>query len=376
MAACIFMIAGATRAPAQGPAENAPAIPAVVMREARPLRLPGVRRPDGSEVVDSNSPAHWDGDTLYVFNSDDHPWRFSGPDLFHLGNPIDTFLGHTNNRLSIWIESTWRDDDGTLYGWYHYEPDDVCRSDAHLPTAPRIGALQSRDNGASWKDIGFVLEAPLDSLRCETASPWDAGGEGDFSVILDREKKYFYFYFSSYVRQFPEQGVGVARMRYQDRGHPSGKVWKWYRGHWSEPGLGGHLTPVFPAKVDWHRKDADIFWGPAVHWNKFLNTFVIVLNHAINTSMKQEGIYITFDRDLADPNAWITPHKILSRDEIQEAMAGARGDPVIVENGWYPEIISMEKGGSDKLVGRTGRFFLAGLSRLEIVFLRPGEKAE
>ena len=363
----------AQRRPAETEVE-AGSLLSVRLREAPVLRMPGVKRPNGSRVVDSNSPVYWAGDTLYMLNSDDHPWRFTGPNLYHLGNPLMTSLGWPNDRLSIWIESTWRDEDGTLYAWFHYEPDDVCNSNAHLPTAPRIGALRSKDNGATWQDIGFVLEAPLDSLRCNTGSPWDAGGEGDFSVILDRKRQYFYFFFSSYVRQFPEQGVGVARMRYQDRDHPSGKVSKWYRGQWSEPGLGGHFTPIFPAKINWHQKNADLFWGPAIHWNKYLNTFVIVLNHAMDAAMTQEGIYITFNHDLDNPKAWMPPRKILSRDQIKKLLAGDPGDPVIVGNGWYPEIIGTEKGETDKLVGRTGRFFMAGSSRLKIVFLKPGEK--
>jgi hypothetical protein len=355
---------------------KADSLPSVRFQEVPALKMPGIKRPDGSYVVDSNSPVQWDGSTMYMFNSDDHPWRFSGPNLLRMGNPLSTSLGWPNDRLSIWIESTWRDEDGTLYAWYHYEPDDVCRSNAHLPTAPRIGALRSSDNGATWKDIGFVLEAPLDSLRCNTGSPWDAGGEGDFSVILDREKQYFYFFFSSYVRQFPEQGVGVARMRYEDRANPSGRVWKWHRGQWGEPGLGGHFTPIFPARTNWHQKNADIFWGPAIHWNKYLNTFVIVLNHAMDAAMTQEGIYITFNSHLAGPKGWTTPRKILSRDEIKKFMTGVRGDPVIVGNGWYPEIIGTDKGETDKLVGRTGRFFMGGFSRLEIVFQQAGEKTE
>jgi len=372
----ILILSSTVGAQAQRLDESPAPAPSVIVREAPLLKFPGVKREDGSQAVDSNSPIHWDGGTLYLFNSDDHPWRSSGPDLFHLGAPLNTSLGYPNNRLSIWIESTWKDDNGTLYGWYHYEPDDVCRSNAHLPTAPRIGALRSKDNGATWEDIGFVLEAPLDSLQCNTASPWDAGGEGDFSVMLDRQKQYFYFFFSSYVRQFPEQGVGVARMRYADRDDPSGKVWKHYQGKWSEPGLGGHFTPIFPAQTNWHHKDANLFWGPAIHWNEYLHTFVIVLNHAMDTAMTQEGIYITFNPDLAAPEAWATPRRILTRDGIKKAMAGTKGDPVIVDNGWYPEVVGTGNGGTDKLVGRTGRLFLAGVSQLEIVFLPPGEKAE
>jgi hypothetical protein len=229
------------------------------------------------------------------------------------------------------------------------------------------------DNGQNWLNLGFVLAADPASICCETKSPWDAGGEGDFSVILDRQKEYFYIFFSSYVKDFKEQGVGVARLPYADRDNPVGKALKWYKGRFSEPGIGGHFTPIFPAKVEWHGGNADLFWGPAIHWNSYLNTYVILLNHARDSKMTQEGIYITYNSDLANPNGWNEPLKILSRDEIMKAI---RGLPTDVSIGWYPQVIGTSKGETDKLCGRSGRFFMKGLSRLEIVFLKPGEASE
>jgi hypothetical protein len=44
-------------------------------------------------------------------------------------------------------------------------------------------------------------------------------------------------------------------------------------------------------------------------------------------------------------------------------------------NGWYPEVVGDGPGETDSLVGRTGRLFLAGVSRLQITFLKPGEHA-
>jgi hypothetical protein len=55
-------------------------------------------------------------------------------------------------------------------------------------------------------------------------------------------------------------------------------------------------------------------------------------------------------------------------------MAGAKVSPTKLENGWYPEVIGTGKGETDKVLGRTARFFMAGLSRKTITFLRPGEK--
>ena len=39
-------------------------------------------------TADSNSPAHWSGDTFYVFNSWNHPSRSAGRDQFSLGAPL------------------------------------------------------------------------------------------------------------------------------------------------------------------------------------------------------------------------------------------------------------------------------------------------
>jgi len=343
--------------------------------------LPGVEFHDAPQIqisgVDSNSPAHWDGDTLYVFNSYGHPWQNSGPDLAHLGNRISTKLGDLNDKLYIWMEATWKDEeDGVLYGAYHYELDAVCVSNNHLPTMPKIGWIRSRDNGATWEDLGFIIEAKPCQVRCTSASPWDVGGTGDFVFYLDNKKEYFYFYGTSYDARFEEQGVWAARMRYADRKNPSGKVMKWYQGAWSEPALWGHLTPVFPAERDYHGKDGAMFWGPAIHWNTYLNTYVMLLNHAVDTKLTQDGIFISFNPDVASPAGWTKPRKILTREEIQKAMAGAEVSPTKLENGWYPEVIGTEKGETDKVVGRTARFFMAGLSRKTITFLRPGEKAD
>jgi hypothetical protein len=341
--------------------------------------LPSVQFHDAPQIqitgVDSNSPAHWDGDTLYVFNSYGHPWRNSGPDISHLGNRISTKLGDLNDKLYIWIEATWKDeDDGVLYGAYHYELDDVCVSNNHLPTMPKIGWIRSLDNGATWEDLGFIIEAKPCAVRCDSASPWDVGGTGDFVIYLDNKKEYFYFYGTSYDSRFEEQGVWAARMRYADRKNPSGKVVKWYQGAWSEPALWGHLTPVFPAERDYHTRDGSMFWGPAIHWNTYLNTYVMFLNHAVDTKLTQDGIFISFNPDVGNPAGWTKPRMILNRAEIQKAMAGADVSPTKLENGWYPEVIGMQKGETDKVVGRTARFFVAGLSRKTVTFLRPGEK--
>jgi hypothetical protein len=331
------------------------------IQEAYPIRLPGGRLPEAGieDAVDCNSPVHWDKQgNLNVFTSVRHPFRSTGNNLYELTNPSTrtTILHKPGVEGGKWLEATHYDGDGTLYGWYHNEPEGVCSNDPHL-SAPRIGAMVSHDEGMTWQDLGVVIEAPPGSLNCDTQNYYFAGGAGDFSVILDNEKKYFYFYLGTYDRQVEEQGISIARMSYADRDDPIGKVWKWRDGQWNEPGLGGRSTPVFGVTNDWHGEAPDAYWGPAIHFNTYLNQYVIVMNHAIDKYWLQEGVYISYNFDVADPQGWSAPER-LALDP--QAMA-------------YPQIVGIEKGETDKLVGRSGRLFLLGQSKWLITFYRDGD---
>ena len=338
-------------------AQPAP-LPKAVLREAPLVQMRGAdsKSPQQPGDSDCNSPAHWNGGTLYVFNSAGHPWRSAGPDLLHLDQDYRRCTYDNQVNSGRWIECTCPASDNVLFGWYHNEPGGLCPG-THL-TAPRIGAVRSTDNGATWHDLGLVLEAPPNTLNCGTTNYYFAGGHGDFSAILDRQGRYLYFLMSTYYGPPSEQGVAVARMLWQDRDNPVGKVQKWHQGQWSQPGLGGRLTPIFPVKQDWHRPDVDAFWGPSIHWNTHLSQYVLLLNRAIDRHWKQEGIYVSFNADLANPAGWSTPVKILDSPGADR---------------WYPQVIGLDKGETDKLAGRVARLFVRGQSRWEIVFLKPGE---
>jgi hypothetical protein len=338
-----------------------------VVRPARFLQFLGANHPDPDTRGDSdcNNPLHWDGDTLFVFNSAGHPWRSEGGDLFHVTNRQVRCEYDTQANGGRWIECTWKAKDGTLYGWYHFEPQGICpgkhpKAPQMSFTAPKIGAAKSSDNGATWRDLGIVLESPP-MLRCDSKNYYFVGGNGDFSVMLDASQRWLYFFISTYVGDVSEQGVAVARMRWADRDAPVGKGWKWRDGQWREPCLGGQATPIFPARVDWHRTDADAFWGPAIHWNTHLRQYVMLLNRAKDADWTQEGVYVSFNRDLAEPVGWTAPKKIL-------------GD--LLPNGWYPQVIGTDeaKRETDKLAGKTARLFVHGQSKWKVEFRQPGEK--
>jgi hypothetical protein len=343
-------------------------LPRVTVLPAEPLRVPGGRFPEAGieDGIDCNSPLHWDASgNLFLFASVQHPFRSHGVSLLGVIEknelPLDTVINSDFELLGgMWLEATYREADGPagggpLYGWYHNEISAGC--DNEFLTQPRIGAMVSYDEGATWQDLGIVMQAPEESINCGTQNFFFAGGNGDFTVLLDPNKEYFYFLYGSYDAQFAEQGICLGRMRYEDRNAPVGKVWKWRNENWDEPGLNGRGTPLLTVKTDWHSAEPDAFWGPSVHYNSYLDQYVMLLNHALDTRWGQEGVYISYNRNLADPRGWSIPERL----------------PLDTEGRAYPQVIGLNNGETDKLAGRSARLFMQGDSLWQLDFKHPGE---
>ena len=309
-------------------------------------------------TVDGNSPAFRDEHgILHVYTSTGaEPTRMSGASVTALSLDGQPPIVEPRDRYPLWIESIWRDQDGTVYGWYHHEPDSPIICGARKLTAPRIGALVSTDGGVTFRDLGLVLTSG-DQPNCSAQNGFFAGGHGDFSVVLDRDREHFYFLFTNYGGSAAHQGIAIARMAFADRANPARKVTKYFLGQWSEPGEGGMVTPVFPATQSWDRSDADSFWGAAVHWNTELASYVAVMNRACcKTNWPQEGIYISFNADLAHPENFTRPSKLIDARDIGFAP------------GYYPQVFGLGEGETDSLVGGEARLFIKGFSKWKLNF--------
>jgi hypothetical protein len=70
----------------------------------------------------------------------------------------------------------------------------------------------------------------------------------------------------------------------------------------------------------------------------------------------QEGVYISMSPDISNPLSWSEPTKIIDG-----------GD-------WYPQVIGLGPGESDKLAGRVARLFVGAFSQCEIVFGTAGDE--
>ena len=207
------------------------------LRPAPPLTLP-------APVVDGNSPGFWQDGRLRVYTSTGVPISMSGADLFGLQESSPPVV-EPADHYPLWIEAVWPDDDGTVYAWYHHETTHVCvGNDLALP---RIGALVSTDGGSTFRDLGIVLSSS-DPPDCNAKNGFFASGHGDFSVILDQNREYFYFLFTNYGGPASSQGVAIARMAFRDRTSPVGAVAKFYLSDWSEPGYRRHADPLSPRR--------------------------------------------------------------------------------------------------------------------------------
>lgn len=343
---------------------------------AQTTPLPTTRLVSAPEVavpgrVDSSVPMTWtriDGQlTLVAFASwGGAPMRMAGPNLEGLQVTGDVVLDpHPGN--GVWFESVIADEtDTTWYAYYHDElPAYVCgRPERSLP---RIGAAVSTDRGVTWRNLGIILEAPPHTEVCSSLNRFVLGGVGDVSVMVDREWKDVYLYFSNYGRDPRSQGVLVARLPWADRDAPRGRVTVWQDGVWLPPvprPLTGTDavplewdypagTPLVPTTMPWHDGvvATNAFWGPSLHWNTSLQRYVMLLNRTRDEAFSNEGIYVSFATRLDDPRAWSAPRKILNG------------------GGWYPQVAGLEPGvGTDRQMGSRGRFLLTGRSTRFIEF--------
>ena len=227
-----------------------------------------------------------------------------------------------------WIESALYQD-GYVFAWYHAE--DFVECPGRSLAVPSIGAMMSTD-GIHFDDLGIIIDAPGEP-SCSEGNIYFAGGHGDFTVVPDRNREYVYFFYTNYSGPVEAQGIAVARMGFEDRWSPTGRVWKFRAGEWNEPGLGGSADPVFPAQQSWTSERPLSYWGPSVHWNTALKQYVMLMSEAIDRQWNQGGIYISYAADLANPTSWMPARQLLWTE------------------GWYPQVVGTGPGESGQIGG-------------------------
>lgn len=107
------------------------------------------------------------------------------------------------------------------------------------PFTAGIGLARSTDGGLTWARQGQIISSSYQPPPC-TAARLD--GAGIPVVVLSREGDYYYLYYMEWFIDRPDQTY-LARSPVGADAAP-GSWTKYYRGEFSQPGLGGLADPV------------------------------------------------------------------------------------------------------------------------------------
>lgn len=180
-----------------------------------------------------------------------------------------------------------------------------------------VGMAKSTDGGVIWNDLGEILTPQVQFG--ETAGPVEVEG-ASYVVVGD----YFYVYFADLQSSGMRSNLAVARASVQavlSAAVQSNTVVRWfkyYKGFFNEPGMGGRSTAL-------EAGNPDTSWFD-VKYNKFTGKYVMVVS-ARNVRTGRLNLFLA---DSLDGLEW-SPRKLVG-DEPGEAM--------------YPTIVSLRNADS------------------------------
>jgi len=166
---------------------------------------------------------------------------------------------------------------------YHAEAH--CATEGSEPTFG-IGLARSSDAGLTWTRQGQIISSSYQPPAC-TASRLT--GAGNPVAVMTKERDYYYMYFVEWFPDRPDE-IRMARSPVSADAAP-GSWTKYYRGEFSQPGLGGLSDPVIQRPSP---EDATGWTGfPSVSYNAFLERYlaVFVTGTTFHYTASEDGIH-------------------------------------------------------------------------------------
>ncbi|WP_417379452.1 GYF domain-containing protein [Gimesia sp.] len=175
-----------------------------------------------------------------------------------------------------------------------------------------VGEVSENSRGFSKRGPCITADKPkvLRGWETEGGPPeaWNAQGVGEPTVCIDGAEEHLLCYYTEWSNRL-KRGVQicVARSPIEKAGLPGSWI-KFYKNSFSEPGLGGHDTPVISAGMQ-----ADTY-TPHVQFVKQWNRYVMVFGMGVQSDIQsrpmkatQSGLYLTTSKDGVD---WTKPVQI------------------------------------------------------------------
>jgi hypothetical protein len=224
-----------------------------------------------------------------------------------------------------------------LLMFYHGE-DHSCTTTGHDRTKARVGLARSSDNGASWSRSGQIISSPEMPVDCNYEG---FRGAGNPSVVLSRDGKYYYLYFTEWVSTRPDS-ISLARAAVSSDGAP-GAWYKYKNGAFTQPGLGGTSDPVL-SPLDQSSGYAGL---PNVTFNATLDLYIAIF-------MGHNGFYYASS---GDGIHWDTPtlfwavSALTAWDSLQDG----------ADWYYYPTLISTDQDSDDTTTRRAYLYYAHGI---------------
>jgi hypothetical protein len=148
-----------------------------------------------------------------------------------------------------------------------------------------LGLAKSTDEGLSWQDLGLIIGSPQPYLQ---HGAFDIG-DGNLVVAggTNHSPRYFYIFFPQHCWTNDTATcsnftyLSVARAPYGDLlaavaldSPATGMFHKYFSGTWTEPGVSGQASELFPAVTG--ETDGD----PQVVWSAYRNRFVAIMDNS------------------------------------------------------------------------------------------------
>lgn len=385
------------------------------------FRLIPAEKIEFNSFVDCNMAEAWIGDTFRIFpgkygedplwgdaahlrfadgSNADEAFRSDTADFRAPKMPPNVPPGQEGLHGAVWFETVYQDPrDGsgrTLYAVYHNEnypstlPYDSLTGKGYRnenwpqglqgPASPaavcRIGIMKSVDGGRSWDNRGIFIEDldPRLILKPHNTSETFAGGVGDPCAIASGDYLYLFYGEYGYPGVYDEAGysretewagqcISVARIAINDLDNPEGRALRWDGSGFNAPynGIGKPVESLMIPREEGggpaSSPDGGFHWGPSVHWNTYLNCWVMLMGKVVGPSWKGNQVFISFNRnrDFSDPamsQEWTKPRLLYEKPGY---------------NLWYPSLQPLNN--SDDIenkytclrLGKRARFFVKSL---------------
>ncbi len=255
--------------------------------------------------LDADPGTYYDGKNLYLlYTSPNTNWKR------YMGTGMDDLKEIEESKL-IGFDCPHGDDKYWLCGLYVDEKTGIWYTTVHVEFNYSDGNVHERhiryatsaDKGATWTLGDTIISGDTPEFASEHPGRYESFGNADQKMYVDEASGYFYVY---YMKSWIDKETNYMWKTWQvarspiSEGMKPGTWQKWYKGEWSEPGIGGHDSPLFSPPCT----------GVLVFYSTYLERYVAI-------GMQKDGNdgFISTCTDLNIQN-WETPQKFMDRSRM------------------------------------------------------------